>query len=221
MYLKKIVFLCSLGAVISAPVVLAGCGLSTSVSRPPADSMPMADHSMTMDLGPEDAEFNLRFIDGMILHHEGAIAMAIAALENSQRDEIKQLSQDIIAAQQDEIAQMKQWRQAWYPNASVEPVMYDAQMGHTMTMSSDMQAAMTMEGDLGNADDEFDLRFIDAMIPHHEGALAMADQVLQADSDSSQSVVRPELRQTSEDIVATQQVEIDQMEQWRRDWYGL
>lgn len=50
------------------------------------------------------------------------------------------------------------------------------------------------------------------MIPHHEGALAMADQVLQADNDASQSVVRPELRQIAEDILATQQGEIGQME---------
>ncbi len=177
----------------------------------------MADHDMThemaMDLGPKDDEFDLRFIDGMILHHQGAIAMAESALQNSQREEVKQLAEAIIAAQQTEIDQMQQWRQAWYPDASAEPTMYDAQMGHTMAMTPEMQSAMMMDGDLGAADDEFDLRFINAMIPHHEGALAMAEQALQNSE-------RPELRKVSEDILTSQQAEIDQMTQWRQEWYG-
>ncbi len=174
----------------------------------------MADHSMMMmDLGPSDAEFDLRFIDGMILHHQGAVDMAESALQNSQRDEVKQLSEAIIAAQQVEIDHMMQWRQAWYPDASEEPVMYDAGMGHSMAMTADMQAGMMMSGDLGAADDEFDLRFIDGMIPHHEEALDMAQDAL----DKSN---RPEIQQLSRDILSTQQVEIDQMEQWRQEWYG-
>jgi uncharacterized protein (DUF305 family) len=223
----------SLGLLASTSAVLTGCNSSTS--NPAASTDPattdtaatdgMADHnmasgadsemmhSMTMDLGPEDAEFDLRFIDGMILHHQGAINMAEAALQNSQRDEIKQLAQTIITAQQGEIEQMQQWRQAWYPEASAEPLMYHAEMGHSMPMSSEMQTMMRMDGDLGKADDEFDLRFIDGMIPHHEGALTMAQQALEK-SD------RPELKQLSEEILASQQAEIDQMNQWKQAWYG-
>jgi len=205
------------GGLVSAPALLAGCSTSMSSrmnhSAMPVGSAPMAAHAMAMDLGPRDGLFDLRFIDGMILHHQGAIAMAQGVLQNSHRDEMKQLAQAVIEAQQAEIDQMKQWRQAWYPDASTEPVMYDAQMGHTMVMTPEMQAAMAMDGDLGKADDDFDLRFINAMIPHHEGALAMAEQVLEK-SD------RPELRQVAQDILATQQGEIDQMEQWRQAWYG-
>lgn len=139
--------------------------------------------------------------------------MAESALQNSSRSEIKQLAEAIIAAQQGEIEQMQQWRNAWYPNASSDPVMYHAEMGHSMTMTPEMQAAMMMSGDLGKADAEFDLRFIDGMIPHHEGALDMAEQVLQ-NSD------RPELQQLAQEILTTQQAEIDQMKQWKQDWYG-
>lgn len=172
----------------------------------------MADHAMIMDLGPSDAEFDLRFIDGMILHHQGAVVMAEAALQNSQRDEIKQLAEAIIAAQQVEIDRMMEWRQEWYPDASKEPIMYHAAMGHSMTMTADVQAAMMMSDDLGAADDGFDLRFINGMIPHHEGALAMAQDALEKSS-------RPEVQQLARDILSTQQVEIDQMQQWRKDWY--
>lgn len=208
-----------LGGLISATAILAGCSTSSPVSdgsdaqTMPMGDAPMADHRMTTDLGPMDAEFDLRFIDGMILHHQGAIIMAESVLQNSQREEMKQLAEAVIAAQQGEIDQMRQWRQAWYPNASAELVMYDAQMGHTMAMNPEMQTAMMMDGDLGKADAEFDLRFIDAMIPHHEGALTMAEQVLEK-SD------RPELRQVAQNILATQQTEIDQMQQWRQAWYG-
>lgn len=171
-------------------------------------------HDMAaMDLGPQDETFDLRFIDAMIPHHEGAVMMAEAALENSTRPEIRQLAEAIIAAQDQEISQMQAWRQAWYPDAAPEPVMYDAGMGHTMPMSDEMRAAMQMNMDLGPADDDFDQRFIEAMIPHHEGALVMAEEAMEK-SD------RPELQTLAQDILASQQQEIDQMKQWQQDWYG-
>jgi uncharacterized protein (DUF305 family) len=74
----------------------------------------MKSMMMSGDLGAADAEFDLRFIDGMIPHHEGALTMGQDALSKSQRSEIKQLAQGIISSQQGEIEQMKQWRQAWY-----------------------------------------------------------------------------------------------------------
>ncbi len=208
-----------LGGLLSASVGLTGCSTSSVISeRSDAQTTLMedtsaSDHSMMMDLGPKDAEFDLRFIDGMILHHQGAVVMAEAVLEHSEREELRQLAQAVITAQQGEIDQMQQWRQEWYPDASAEPVMYHARMGHSMAMTPEMQAAMMMDGDLGTADAEFDLRFINAMIPHHEGALAMAEQVLE-NSD------RTELQELARNILATQQTEIDQMEEWRQDWYG-
>ncbi|HEY9887934.1 MAG TPA: DUF305 domain-containing protein, partial [Candidatus Obscuribacterales bacterium] len=87
------------------------------------------------------------------------------------------------------------------------------EMGHMMPMSEDMMSAMMMDVDLGTADDEYDLRFINAMIPHHEGALTMAQEALAKSS-------RPEVQELAEAIIASQQVEIDQMTQWQQDWYG-
>ncbi|HEY9822864.1 MAG TPA: DUF305 domain-containing protein, partial [Candidatus Sericytochromatia bacterium] len=34
------------------------------------------NHSMAMDLGPADADYELRFIDAMTPHHQGAVEMA-------------------------------------------------------------------------------------------------------------------------------------------------
>ena len=67
-----------------------------------------------MDLGAADDQFDLRFINAMLPHHEGAVTMAKEVLEKSDRPEIKEMAQEIIASQQQEIAQMKQWRKAWY-----------------------------------------------------------------------------------------------------------
>jgi uncharacterized protein (DUF305 family) len=69
---------------------------------------------MTMDLGAADTNYDLRFIDAMTLHHQGAVKMAKEAVQKSGRPEIKQLAQNIIKAQEAELKQMKQWRQAWY-----------------------------------------------------------------------------------------------------------
>jgi uncharacterized protein (DUF305 family) len=51
------------------------------------------------------------------------------------------------------------------------------------------------------------------MIPHHEGALVMAKDAL-AKSD------RPEIKQLAQAILDSQQREIDQMQQWKKEWYN-
>lgn len=178
-----------------------------------SSAMPMDHSSMNMDLGPADESFDLHFIDAMTLHHQGAVVMAEEALEKSNRPELKELAENIINAQQQEISQMQSWRQAWYPDAGSEPVAFDAGMGHTMPMNKQMQDGMMMSGELGAADDQFDLRFINAMIPHHEGAVVMAQEALEK-SD------RLEVQQLAQAIMDAQQPEIDQMTQWRQAWYG-
>nr|WP_317269165.1 DUF305 domain-containing protein [Arthrospira sp. PLM2.Bin9] len=168
------------------------------------------DHAH-LDLGPADENYDLRFIDAMIPHHEGAIIMAQEVLAKSDRPELQNLAAEIIQAQASEIAQMREWRQAWYPDAPDTPMAWDNQMNHMMEMSPQQISAMRMDMDLGQADDEFDRRFLQAMIPHHEGALVMAKD-LQEKSD------RPEMQSLAEDILTSQEAEIDQMEAWLKEW---
>lgn len=170
------------------------------------------NHNMAMDLGPADANYDLRFIDAMIPHHQGAVEMAKEALSKSKRPEIKKLAQDIIAAQNIEINELKQWRQAWYPKADSTPMAYDTKMGQMMPMSQQQMQGMMMNGNLGAADDQFDLRFINAMIPHHESAITMAQ-------DALKKTKRPEIKKLAQDIITSQQKEIDQMKQWKQAWY--
>jgi uncharacterized protein (DUF305 family) len=69
---------------------------------------------MVQMLGGSDAYYDLRFIEMMIPHHEGAIAMAQDALKDSQHPEVKEMAQKIIDSQQKEIEQLKAWRKHWY-----------------------------------------------------------------------------------------------------------
>jgi uncharacterized protein (DUF305 family) len=65
-------------------------------------------------------------------------------------------------------------------------------------MHHDMAIPLT-----GDADRDF----IAGMIPHHQGAIDMAEVVLEYGKD-------PEIRKLAEKIVATQQQEIAQMKAW-------
>src|SRR5581483_4430679 len=60
----------------------------------------------------------------------------------------------------------------------------------------------------------FDRAFIDAMVPHHEAAIAMAKAAKQA------GLRQPDLLQIADDIVITQQQEINEMRAWRQQWFG-
>jgi uncharacterized protein (DUF305 family) len=59
--------------------------------------------------------FDRAFIDAMILHHESAIEMAGVALDESENPEIREIARAIVEAQESEIAQMRRWREEWYP----------------------------------------------------------------------------------------------------------
>jgi uncharacterized protein (DUF305 family) len=207
-------------ALIGISILITACSTATSNQTKgtiPANAQKESqhgntNHDMSMELGPADADYDLRYIDSMVLHHQGAVNMAQAVLQHSQRLEMKKLAQDIIAAQEKEIAQMQEWRKAWYPNAGDTPIMWHGEMNHAMMMTEEHKQSMMMSMDLGKADAEFDLRFINAMIPHHEGALVMARDALNKSK-------RPEIQQLSQAILTSQQQEIDQMKQWRKDWY--
>ena len=79
----------------------------------PKDMRAMND-MMVKYLGHKDADYEKRFIDLMIPHHEGAIQSAKHALEHSNRPELKEMAKQAIEDQGKEIEQLKKWRKEWY-----------------------------------------------------------------------------------------------------------
>ena len=71
--------------------------------------------TMMMSLeGKTGSELELAFLDGMIVHHEGAVEMATLLLQGTKRPELIKLGNDIITAQTQEIGMMQEWRKDWF-----------------------------------------------------------------------------------------------------------
>ena len=79
-----------------------------------AAHMTHMNEQMVEQLGVRDENYEKRFIDLMIPHHEGAVLMARHALEHSNQDELKQMAQKMIDDQQAEIERLKALRAEWY-----------------------------------------------------------------------------------------------------------
>lgn len=58
-------------------------------------------------------EFDAEFLEGMILHHIGAIEMAKIATLSAGHIEIKDMAQDILRVQSLEVEQMRAWQDVW------------------------------------------------------------------------------------------------------------
>ena len=155
------------------------------------------------------------FIDMMVPHHESAVAMAEAALERAEHEELRSMAHDIIAAQTAEIEQMRAWREDWFGSADTPPMDAmpllpgmeageHAAHGDTMDMAAEVAALREA--------DPFDQAFIDAMIAHHEQAIEAAEIALE-------QTERDEIRQLATAIIGSQQAEIDQLRAWREEWY--
>ncbi len=90
-------------------------------------------------------------------------------------------------------------------------MMYNDMMDHGRMNMDDMMMTMTknLQGKTGAT---FDKAFIDDMIPHHQGAVEMAELVLT-------STDRPELKKMAQEIIDAQTREIKMMQEWQKEWF--
>lgn len=187
-------FSVAVAGAVALAVGLAACGSDNS------DSMSGHDMSVTTAVATGNAtEHNssdVMFAQMMIPHHQQAIEMSRLGSTRASSSDVKSLAAQIEAAQDPEIATMRGWLESWS-----EPVIGSQHSMHDMTgMMSD--ADMTT---LSNAKGkDFDRLFLTMMTTHHQGAIQMAK--------TEQESGRYGLSKTMADnIVATQQAEIDHM----------
>ena len=163
------------------------------------------DHS-TMNHSPNaaSAPYDLQFLDTMIAHHQGAVDMAAPCGARAEHAEIKKLCANIISSQEKEITEMEEWREKWFPGANSAINMAMDGMAESMKgMDMDKLSALS-----GNT---FDLEFIRQMIPHHKGAVVMAEEAINKSS-------RDEIKKLAKEIIKAQRAEIDQMAAWQKAW---
>ncbi len=169
--------------------LLAGCA-NTTQETSHGDHGDHSDHSETMETM---GETETMFATMMIPHHQQAIDMSELALSNSTNQDVRKLAQQIIDAQAHEIEQM----QAWIDGHGHE-VHGDHEMAG-MASEEDMAKLATLESP------EFDELFLNLMIVHHEGALAMVSMLEGTD--------KPEAKELAQHIVEVQKAEIALMNQ--------
>lgn len=168
-------------------------------SQEMGDMQKMGEMMMTK-LGSADQNYDQRFIEMMIPHHEGALLMAKDAIGKTSKPELKALAESMLKGQKAEVDKMTAWENKWYSRAP--------QTSSEMEMMN-----QSMAQKLAPAGSEYEDSFIDQMIPHHESAIAMAKDALQKAS-------HPELKTLAQSIITEQQAEIDKMKDLRKKWYG-
>jgi uncharacterized protein (DUF305 family) len=149
--------------------------------------------------------YDLQFIDAMVAHHQAAIDMSLPADTNALRPELRDFARKVVDDQSREIQLMKGWRQQWYPGKPQVPTIM-AMPGMKTSMEGMGSGQMKA---LKGAD--YDRMYVDMMIPHHEGAVALA-------REAKVKSQRPEIRDLSQRIIDIQQGEIEMMSRWKSDW---
>lgn len=148
----------------------------------------------SMDLGRADRGLDKRYIDAMAAHHRGAMLLAEQATEGAQRKELKDLAKDILAGEPKLIDELYSWKEDWYGDSR--------------------KARDPIVANLGPSDENFDLRFLNALIAHHEAGIEMTRE---ARMKSSRALVLDNADAVEAFLTKT----LDAFKAWRLEWYNV
>jgi uncharacterized protein (DUF305 family) len=178
---------------IVVAVLIAGCGGGSGDDAGTKDTV-----AAVVGQGFNDAD--VMFAQMMIPHHEQAVEMSDIALDPTvgASDAVRQLATRIKGAQDPEIELMTGLLTGWGKSTEMDMSMDHSSMMDGMLTAGELDVLSSLRGA------DFDRAWMEAMIKHHEGALAMAKDVLEGGSD-------PAVMKLAEEIVAGQQAEIDEM----------
>ena len=200
---------------LAAAVTLAACSGTTTSSdsqNMPAMTGMQGTASTTTPTGtssPADAATahnaaDVAFATTMIPHHQQAVTMAAMAGQQASNAQVKTLAGVIKAAQDPEIATMSRWLTTWgQPVPSTSGGHDMSTMGDTPMegmMTEDEMAQLSAASGAG-----FDRLWLQMMIKHHQGAVAMATTET-ADGQNA------EAKRLAQQIIGAQTQEIATME---------
>lgn len=161
--------------------------------------------------GAKGTPTEMAFLTGMVHHHETAIEMAEIANQRGQDEFVKGLGENIVTTQKGEIATMRSIHQRLFGSAlKPDPAAHDG-----LGLSAE-EAGMTHSpktNEMLRSAKPFDRAFVDEMVPHHRGAVRMAEKVLEGSKDA-------ELRKLAEGIISAQKREIAEMNSFRKRKFG-
>ncbi|PAY21839.1 DUF305 domain-containing protein [Dietzia natronolimnaea] len=157
----------------------------------------------------QHSEADVMFAQMMIPHHEQAIEMSdIILSKDDVPADVTSLAEEIKAAQGPEIAQLTDWLEQWGEPTQPEGMDMDMDMGGDNDMAQ--MEGMLSDEELQQLSDapgpEAAELFLNQMIAHHEGAVAMAE-------DQVENGTYPPAVDLAQTIIDTQQQEIDTMRQ--------
>lgn len=189
-------------SLLSAIVLAVGSGLAaacasaaTSAPEAPADThvtvRPGAPGEATRPASPGDAvavepgvtEADVRFMQGMIVHHAQALVMTDLARERTGSEDLLSAVRRITVSQVDEIELMAGWLRERGMDVPDPPVEYRPGIAHHYDHHPRMPGMLDddqMERLEGARGEEFDRLFLELMIQHHRGALVMVDELFGA-----------------------------------------
>ena len=181
---------------ITAPAAVTAQGHSGHAPTPTASGVPAVRPS----------EADIAFIQGMLAHHAQAVEMVALVPQRTTRRELLLIAERIDVSQHDEMAWMRDWlADHRIPTDPGHGAHDHAEMGHASMpgmLSPDEMAALARA-----TGREFERRFLEGMIKHHEGALTMV-ATLFGSQDAAQ---RPEIFGFASDLDADQRAEIARM----------
>ena len=124
---------------------------------------------------PHWSDADVKFMQGMIMHHEQAVEMTAMMASRTENKPLRELGAKISSSQSDEIRFMQRWLAARGEATSMEmPGMPGMDMsGKPMPLMPGMLSPEQMEALRNAKGAEFDHLFLTGMIQHHNGALIM------------------------------------------------
>ncbi|GAB1646303.1 DUF305 domain-containing protein [Krasilnikovia sp. MM14-A1259] len=191
------------GAALATVVMLSGCGDDTTPG--PGMGQGMGRPAASASAGAVFNTADVMFAHMMIPHHQQAIAMADLAPTRAASSDVAALAAKIKQAQQPEIDLMTGWLAAWGQPAPMPGMSAGmAVPGYSHGPMAGMMSAADLTRLAKSTGSAFDKQFLTMMIPHHEGAITMAEQ--------EQTHGRnPDAKALAARIITTQQAEITTM----------